>query len=444
MNGVPDEGDRGSREFWRDISVTAAGNAVSAILGLISGLLLARLLGPDGRGELAVIQLWGAFFATISLLGLPDAAAYWSGRYPELAARLSSTAMCLALLVGAPLVVGVSLLLGGFLPSHSSEVVRTTQQYAVVFFVLSALTVIPLNTLRGLERIGAWNILRVLPQCGWTGVVVSMAFRTEGPTARFLALAFLLTYGLTSVFIVSSVRRCIPGSWHPHFASSSRMIRYGVPLALSEIPAYLGQGGRIAQLLAAALLAPKALGYIAVAATWGSVLLVGSNVVGSVVFARTITACRRGNQISEILRGTRAVVVLTFIAGGSMIIICPIVTPVVFGKEFDAATPISILFLLAAAIEAVKSVLNNGMKALGRSRAVLAAEVGGIVVSSATVLALVPALGLAAVGSAMVLGNVVTTALLFGGIHRERDQLGLRTETETSRRVEFDLGRPWR
>jgi O-antigen/teichoic acid export membrane protein len=222
------------------------------------------------------------------------------------------------------------------------------------------------------------------------------------------------------------------------------MIRYGVPLALSEIPAYLGQGGRIAQLLAAALLAPKALGYIAVAATWGSVLLVGSNVVGSVVFARTITACRRGNQISEILRGTRAVVVLTFIAGGSMIIICPIVTPVVFGKEFDAATPISILFLLAAAIEAVKSVLNNGMKALGRSRAVLAAEVGGIVVSSATVLALVPALGLAAVGSAMVLGNVVTTALLFGGIHRERDQLGLRTETETSRRVEFDLGRPWR
>ncbi len=41
-----------------------AAMSLSAI-GLITGVLVARLLGPIARGELAAVQLWGAFFATL-------------------------------------------------------------------------------------------------------------------------------------------------------------------------------------------------------------------------------------------------------------------------------------------------------------------------------------------------------------------------------------------
>src|SRR5260370_42668881 len=74
----------GLRSSWRrfhrvspsgsHIAVSAATNVGIAALGLLSGPLAARLLGPAGRGEVAAIQNLFWLTAILAMLGLPEAA----------------------------------------------------------------------------------------------------------------------------------------------------------------------------------------------------------------------------------------------------------------------------------------------------------------------------------------------------------------------------------
>lgn len=50
------------------------------LLGIVTGVLVARLLLPEGRGALSAILFWPQFVAGIGLLSLPQAITYITGR----------------------------------------------------------------------------------------------------------------------------------------------------------------------------------------------------------------------------------------------------------------------------------------------------------------------------------------------------------------------------
>src|SRR3990172_9028420 len=63
---------------------TVAANGAILLLGVLSGVLAARLLGPETRGELTVIILWpSAVVYILGSLGLHDATTYFAARHPE-------------------------------------------------------------------------------------------------------------------------------------------------------------------------------------------------------------------------------------------------------------------------------------------------------------------------------------------------------------------------
>ena len=64
-------------ESVRKASGTFLANIALYVLAAATGPLAARLLGPDGRGALAAIQLWPGAIATVAMLGLPDSIAYF-------------------------------------------------------------------------------------------------------------------------------------------------------------------------------------------------------------------------------------------------------------------------------------------------------------------------------------------------------------------------------
>src|SRR5262245_30271561 len=60
------------------VLITTATNFAIALLALATGPLAARMLGPEGRGELAAIQTWPSVIATLAMLGLGDATIYFA------------------------------------------------------------------------------------------------------------------------------------------------------------------------------------------------------------------------------------------------------------------------------------------------------------------------------------------------------------------------------
>ena len=49
----------------------------------IGGIVSARVLGPDGRGQLTVVMLWSAIINVVGILGLPSAFTYYTARWPD-------------------------------------------------------------------------------------------------------------------------------------------------------------------------------------------------------------------------------------------------------------------------------------------------------------------------------------------------------------------------
>ena len=96
----------------RNWLLTFGVSGVNALIGIATGVMAARLLGPAGRGALAALMLWPALIASLVLLSLPTGLALEVARTPpERHPALVSTAVALALALSlAGVVVGYPVL----------------------------------------------------------------------------------------------------------------------------------------------------------------------------------------------------------------------------------------------------------------------------------------------------------------------------------------------
>ena len=77
--------------FVRAGLLTMATSAVTLVLNLVTGVLIARVLGPDGRGAVAAVIAAPPILSWIFEMGAGSAALYHQSRHPADAGRLIST-----------------------------------------------------------------------------------------------------------------------------------------------------------------------------------------------------------------------------------------------------------------------------------------------------------------------------------------------------------------
>ena len=94
--GGPPEG------LKRDATLAiATGFAIQAVL-VVTGVLLARMLGPDGRGYLAALILWPLVITQLGNLGIPSALTYSIARDPSASRAIARLGPVLRDSAGAP------------------------------------------------------------------------------------------------------------------------------------------------------------------------------------------------------------------------------------------------------------------------------------------------------------------------------------------------------
>src|SRR5437660_4986427 len=87
----------GISPFASNVALTVGTNAVIGGIGLLTGPICARMLGASGRGELAAIQNLYWFVAILAMLGMPEAALYFSARKKSDSGRIVGSAVLLTL-----------------------------------------------------------------------------------------------------------------------------------------------------------------------------------------------------------------------------------------------------------------------------------------------------------------------------------------------------------
>jgi O-antigen/teichoic acid export membrane protein len=374
----------------RTAGVTTATQIGLSLVGAVTGITLARLLGPESRGELAAIQLWGSFLAWFAALGVQDAVVYVIAKSRDEAGTYLASAIALISLTSAGFMA-----VGWFLlPVVLGDQNRQTLDLARVFLLTIPLYVIGLmaiNALRGLALFERWNVVRCLAPLGWF-VVIVVARLTDHVTVSFLTIGYIVD--LVAVLVIALVLAGVTvrgpftvdrGRWSP-------LVRFGLPGVLSSVPQLLNL--RVDQLFLLRYVSREQLGFYVAAVAWASVTAPVLAALGSILFPRLAGELDDERRAAMLARGIRYAVLLCLGLGTVVLLATPLGMRVLFGDDFAAGVPAGAILVVAGCILALNGVVEEGLRGLGRPKEVLYAECGGLAVTTVMLLALMRPFGI--------------------------------------------------
>lgn len=181
---------------------TLGTSGVSAMLGLVSGTLAARILGPESRGELAQLLLWPQLVATVGILGLELASTYLSA---DPARRKNVPATALTMALGQSVVLVAIYLALVPLLFHGTGVVPQAMLMAALIpmYLVGAVCI---DCLAGTLRFGAFNVVRITLPIIYCGGTVALAM-SGALTSTSGALVFLGAHALGDLLALAFVWR---------------------------------------------------------------------------------------------------------------------------------------------------------------------------------------------------------------------------------------------
>lgn len=400
--------------FSSHVFLTTGTNILLSGLGVATGVMAARLLGPEGRGELAAIQLWAGVLGTLCLLGVPEALIYFSAKKPEWSRQYLLSAMFLALVAAIPFSIGGFLFMPVLL-SMQTEAVITSARWYLLFLPLSALTGVPYQALRGIGDFRVWNMLRLLPSLGWF-VLLLCSMMTGWNEAGGLALAYLFVLAVLAVPVIWIILRRVQGPFHLDVQSFKPMLKYGLPSVLGTVPTMLNL--RLDQMLMAGFLPAQVLGQYVVAVAWSGAVAPLLNALGTVLFPRTASQKTREDQARGVGQGVRMAVLIALFLVLVVVLVTPLIIPLLFGDKFAPAIPAAWVLVCAAGILGVNFVLEEGLRGMGQPKLVLYSELVGLGVTLLCLLALLQPLGIMGAAIASLLGYSAVSAILLYWVTR--------------------------
>ena len=358
MTGPPSQSEAVART-WDPLATGSANLFWAKIAGnggyFVAVLIVARGLGPAGRGTVAFITVTALVVAHIAGLGVGEATTVLAARRPGWRSVLLANALSFFLASG---LVAAALAFSGLLFSGIEPAgVGTPELVILGLGILScAAGGAGYAFLLGQERLRQLAYVTGCSSWVYAGLVLVL-WAGPGLTVGRAALAWTATEGLRAVVLIGLSSRGTPLG-RPNLALLVEEIGFGVRLWVGSLARFLNF--RTDQILMGFIASEAALGFYAVAVNASEVLLYLPSSAATALLpliARSEPA-RRGEQT---LRAFRSVAFVT--AAGVVVaaLLGPVLLPAVFGDAFeDSVDPF--LWLLPGTLGfAASSVFSNAL-----------------------------------------------------------------------------------
>jgi O-antigen/teichoic acid export membrane protein len=405
------------RRLARDGAISLVASGVMQLLNVVSGIVIARSLGPAGRGELAAVLLWPALLAYLSGLGCADAITYLASRLPDRARDIGATGLVLAVLQGAAVVGAGYVVLPALLGHYGGQAVQAGRLY-LAWAPLMLLTTAGAAVLRGRMSLLAANATRV-------AVIVL----TVAGLAGLVAAGRLTVPSVVAVYLGANVATLVVTLW---ILASRRELGVGLhrdlvrPILAYGLRAHVGNVSTLAstqagQALVALLLAPIALGLYSVAATvTSSVNLVGASL--ALVAMPAVGGCASAAEMrTAFARFVRSTLALSALAALATALATPLVMSHLFGRAFGPAVGPACVLLVGGTFASTNLVLSAGLNAFNRPMASSVAQVLATAVTALALGGLLPAYGIVGAALASALAAATATAYMVAHATRHLD-----------------------
>jgi O-antigen/teichoic acid export membrane protein len=343
----------------RDAGLTYAATAVTLGVSFLAGVIIARSLGPSGRGILTATLTLTDIASAIFAVGATGTVAYHVARRPSDGACLLST-WTLMLLPLCAIGIGVSQLLVPVLFAAQSE---HTQDLARLYVLTLLITMLvqPLNGLiAGERRVGLWNAVRVAQPLGVLVLLLVLLAADELTVETALVANVAAVLIAAAAAVVFTLRR---HGWAPPSLEVGRAsLHYG----LRGLPATFTQAVnmRLDLLIMPAFLAASSVGLYSVATNVSWLIVAVSSPLWWLVMPAAADQGPFG--VHTVLASFHATLAISIGLAGLLAVTGWILVPAVYGDAFSPAVTSLYLLLPGCVLLAASTIITSGIYGAGR------------------------------------------------------------------------------
>jgi O-antigen/teichoic acid export membrane protein len=370
---------------------------------VLTGILLARTLGPEGRGELTAALLWPMMLAGVGSLSLMDATTYRAAKSAPVG-TLAGSALVLCAIQSIPLIAIGALVIPLALSSYDAEP-RLAALLYLAYIPLNLVTLAFLGVLNGLHRFRRFHLLRLL-------VIVSTAcglvalWAADELTVLTAVLVYIAAETTTATAVVVSVLRAKEEPLAFSRPLASELVRFGLRSHLGNMSSFLSE--RVDQLFVSVVLGPAKLGLYVIAVTLTSLSsFIGSSV--ALVALPTLAGYPEAARRAAARAYVAVTVILSALLTIPLLLFTPQVIELAFGEEFLGATDAARVLLVAAVVLATNRVFGAILRAVNRPLAAGGGDVLALIVTAAGLAILLPAFGILGAAIASLLAYATGT-----------------------------------
>ena len=386
---------------------------------LISGVLVARLLQPDGRGVFAAVQLWPVIFAALAWLGANYSLAVRVAKEPKDILPLARLAVALAILSSGVFIAVAWVILPWLLPPHQESILQMSRLYLIIFLPINVLLAYLQALDQGAGRLGPFNTVRHVLSIVYVFIILGFWLADVHDVAWFAGALLTANFFTLLVRIHLTSWSCLLPDFNPMRLAS--VIKQGAPY-LASSAVYLAKDN-VERLLLLFLLGTTQLGWYVIAFTAAGLHTTVTKSVNFLILSRSGAlnseyAARDSARIFRIMSVVSAALSVTMMA------ILPLLIPIMFGMAFQQAVMPAIVLVAAQYFSGQGAIIDEGLRAQSRPTIGLAAGLVSMAVFAGGAFWLAPAHGILGVAIASV-GGQITYCLFLAIYLRSRFQTQL-------------------
>jgi O-antigen/teichoic acid export membrane protein len=359
-------------------------------LAIATGVIIARSLGPEGKGIYAVAFMLPGLVLTFGGLGLNHSLIYQIGRKHLTLEQALGTIIVLDIVLSVVL-MALTLTLA---PLLSGTLVRGVPFNLILLTTLSIPSALMLGHLRDILRaLGRFQIYSIFVFL--ENVVKLMAFLiliafSSLTLSRVIVVQLALGL-ILAIVCLGAVARHLSGKLRPHLKAVRTLLSFGLRTHVSSIFANLER--RFDILLLNAFLFPAQVGLYTVAVGAAQLVLYTTDSMGTVLFPRVSSSSRE--QVHQFLpRISRMSILLSALVGVGLVIVGKPLISLLYGPDFEASYTAMVILVPGIVMLTLSRVGEIYLKGVGRPGVVSAVTVVSFAVNLGANLILIPLLGI--------------------------------------------------
>lgn len=396
------------RRFSIHVAWTLLARMGMTVNSVVAGVIVARWLGAEGLGSLAVLNVTVGTVAQLSSAGLPSANTYFISRDQSRLAAVALNSLVFALAAGSLLAILLTLL-ARWQPGLFNSISPRLVAIAAVSVPFQLITLLGLNVFLAVGRVDRFNLLDFASQ-SFVLVNAILALLIFGRGLWTLVSLNTAASIFVSVVIVWLIGRQIASrdKLLPHARPGVRlfreMLRYGLKFHVSLLAGMLIF--RADLLVVNHFRGAAEAGVYAVASQVAMMLMLLPGVIATLLFPRiSAREDAAGRLTCLVSRHTAFVMLLVCLLAAP----ASLLLPLLYGAAFADVSVQLLILLPGVYLIGLESVLVQHFNATGLPLAIPLFWVATLLVNIALVFALVPAYG--ARGAAV--ASTVTYAMIF-------------------------------